>query len=153
MRLLSTRSLAIAAVICALLALLIVVLCNVPLPFDKVPSAHTVSRSARESKARGLWIASFVASPAELNTPRQTVHIAAAWLESRSHRTETLSGTRTVARFTRPTFASLPISRTSDLAWYHPGMIHVQRISASSPRRKRPNKLLEPTAGRCHDQI
>jgi hypothetical protein len=93
MPLLRTRSLAIAAVICALLALLIVVLCKVPLLFDKVPSAHTVSRSASESKARGLWIGSFVAFPAKLSTPKQTVHINAAWLESRSHRTERLCGT------------------------------------------------------------
>jgi hypothetical protein len=84
------RSLAIGAGVCAVLALLLVLVCNAPVAFDKVPSAHTVSRSAGESKARGLWIASYAAFPAELHTPTQTVHINAAWVESRSHRTERL---------------------------------------------------------------
>ena len=90
MRLPRARSLAILAGICAVLALLIVLVCNAPLPFDKVPFAHTVSRSASESKTRGLWVASYTASPQELYTPTQTLHIDAAWVESRSHRTERL---------------------------------------------------------------
>jgi hypothetical protein len=89
MRFLRTRSLRIAAVTCALLALLLVVAW---LSLDKVPSAHTVSGSAAEAKARGIWVASFVASPAELSTRTQTVHINAAWLESRSHRRQMLLG-------------------------------------------------------------
>ena len=92
MRVPRTRSLAIATVSCALLALLIVVVCNLPVAFDKVPSAHTVSTSASESKARGVWVASLVASPADVRMPTQTVHIDAAWVESRSHRTEKLCG-------------------------------------------------------------
>jgi hypothetical protein len=63
-----------------------------PVAFDKVPSAHTVSRSPSESKARGVWVASLVAAPAEVLTPKQTVHIDSAWVESRSHRTEKLCG-------------------------------------------------------------
>lgn len=92
MRFLRTRSRAIAAATCALLALLIVVALNAPLSFDKVPFAHTVSRSASESKARGLWVASLTASPAELSTPTQTLRIDAAWLESRSHPSQRLWG-------------------------------------------------------------
>jgi hypothetical protein len=92
MRFLRTRSLRIAAVTCALLALLLVIAWHTPVSFDKVPSAHTVSRSAGEAKARGLWVSSFVASPAELSTRTQTVHIDAAWLESRSHRRQMLLG-------------------------------------------------------------
>jgi hypothetical protein len=92
MRFLRTRSLAVAAALCVLLALVMVVAWNATLSFDKVPFAHSVSRSARESKARGLWVSSLVASPAELNTPKQTVHVDAAWVESRSHRTERLWG-------------------------------------------------------------
>ena len=89
---LRTRGIGITIVFCVLLASVIAVAWNATLSFDKVPFAHTVSRSAGESRARGIWVASFVASPAELSTPTQTVHIDAAWLESRSHRTERLWG-------------------------------------------------------------
>jgi hypothetical protein len=92
MRLLSKRSLAIAAADSALLALLVVGAFNTRVELDKVPSAHTVSTSASEAKARGIWVASFVASPAELHTRTKAVHIDAAWLESQSHRRQMLLG-------------------------------------------------------------
>ena len=92
MRLFSKRSLVMTAACCALLAVLLVAAFNTPAELDKVPSAHTVSRSASEAKARGIWVASYVASPPEVRTSTQTVHIASAWLESQSHRRQMLLG-------------------------------------------------------------
>jgi hypothetical protein len=90
--LLTKRSIATVTAVSALLALLLVAAFTVPVELDKVPSAHTVSSSAGEAKARRIWVASFVASPAEVRTRMQTAHINAAWLESRSHRRQMLLG-------------------------------------------------------------
>jgi hypothetical protein len=49
---------------------------------------ETTSRNATEAKARGVWIASLKAAPAELPLPGRTIHIDSAWIEYRSHRSE-----------------------------------------------------------------
>lgn len=86
------RILAIVGILFVVTASIIVVAWNASLSLCDDPFGATTSMTASESKGRGVWVVSLLAVPGELTLPGKTVHIDAAWVEARSHRTEKIWG-------------------------------------------------------------
>jgi hypothetical protein len=86
------RILVVVGILLVVTASIIVIAWDASLSFCDYPFGATPSVTVSESKARGVWVVSLRAVPAKLTLPAKTVHIDAAWVEARSHRTERIWG-------------------------------------------------------------